>query len=203
MIVPPYAVFDLETTSLKTGEARILELGLLVVDNDNLEFCEAKLVHQTEEVEPLITQITGITTEMIWGEEAKPLSDVLDWMYEKVGTRMPILGHNILRYDIPILKNECRRVRHKLGPALFDARFSDTAAIFKAWRLNIVPQVGESHVAFCNRVLDIRITGLKYSLGVCCKELGIDLSDLGEAHRASVDVAMTHRVFRGLQEVYK
>ena len=202
MIVPPYAIFDLETTSLKHDEARILELGLLVVDDNRLEFCESKLVHQTEEVSSLITGITGITTEMVWSKEAEPLSDVLDWMYEKVGTRMPLLGHNILRYDIPVLRNECKRIRHKLGAALYDARLIDTAAIFKAWRLNIVPQVGENHFNFCNRILNIRITGLKYSLSVCCEVLGVDTSDLGPAHRASADVMMTHRVWRGLQEAY-
>jgi DNA polymerase III epsilon subunit-like protein len=195
-----YVVLDLETTDLKVDQARILEIGLLEVSPDCLNLPKSILVQYAGEVPEVVTRVTGISTDMVQGPEAIPLKDALDLVLETIGTKSIVVGHNLVKYDVPILKREASRSKSKLGPVLYDERLRDTAGIYKSWRLGIWPVKGESHVDFTKRVLDIRMRGFKFNLGHCCSELGILTDNLGDAHRAAVDVQMTGLVVEALRQ---
>jgi DNA polymerase III epsilon subunit-like protein len=56
-------------------------------------------------------------------------------------------------------------------------------------------QEGESFIDFAERVMSVKAYGVKYSLGLCCDEVGIDRKDVKQ-HRALGDVFLTHALFK-------
>ena len=114
---------------------------------------------------------------------------------------LPLVGHNVIRFDAPFLQAAVRRHLDTMKPAAFsNSRFVDTAALYKGWRLGTKPMAGEGHVEYAERVLNIRARGLRYSLEWCCQDLGVSVDDI-ELHRASGDVVATQRAFGRLLEL--
>jgi hypothetical protein len=76
----------------------------------------------------------------------------------------------------------------------------DTAALYKSQKLGEAMSENETLLTFCRRVMDIRAFGVKFNVGVCCDELGIDRSRT-EQHRTSGDVYLTHEIFKKLRDL--
>jgi len=193
-----YVIFDLETTGLDPQRDRILEIGLMVVHaTGETDGPYARLMNPGIPVPAEITAITGITQEEVDTKGAAPAT-VLDWADTLVmASAAPLLvGHNVLRFDMPFLRAELRRACIPM-PSLQAERIVDTAALYKGWKLGLAPRPDEPHHVYAGRVLDIRAFGLKFNLGHCCAECGVDLSDV-TAHRAAGDVLATHRLLQAM-----
>lgn len=100
--------FDLETFGLSRNTDPILEIAAIVV-NEKLEIIDTfdSFVNPQKPVPWQITQLTGITTQMIKNAPAEfvALNDFKAFM--KKYNVQAIAGHNIARFDIPFLRTRC------------------------------------------------------------------------------------------------
>lgn len=198
-----YVVVDVETSGLNPSLNRVLEIGVLMVRNRGIQQPAISWVLNPNfpddgfEVPAKITELTGITSEEVaktgW-DPAFPLSRLQDICDEKM-----ILSHNGIRFDRLFLDEENKRFGFRVADK---HQFLDTAALFKGWRLGMLGLLEEmSFYDFASTVLETRAYGVYFNLPYCCEMLEVDVGDLGDAHRASVDVVMTHRVMEQLRGI--
>lgn len=96
-----YIVLDTETTGLGRND-RVIEIAAVLVENGQVVDKRSQLINPGREIPPFITELTGITTEMVCG---KPdISCVLPRFLEYCGD-IPVVGHNIA-FDERMLKQE-------------------------------------------------------------------------------------------------
>ena len=193
---PSYVVFDFETTGLSPQADRIIQVGLCEVVNRRVQRQAGWLVNQSIEVPPDATEIHGITTADIRARGVPPEKS-LRVLLQTMRKTPACIGHNIHRFDVPFLLNECGR----LGMEPPDCRdFIDTAALFKGWKLGMPKEAAESHQEYANRVLSIRVAGLRYSVETCLDEFGVEL-DASTLHDAGRDAYATHLILEALERV--
>ncbi len=192
-----YLVFDIETSGLSQYNDRILELGLVVVNNDEVVKGESKYVNARILVEPNITKITGITQQDV--DRGEPLEDVLDWFQGELQD-YKLIGHNVFRFDHPFLLNESKRLSHTLPTVFKMDRLIDTAVDYKGWKLGMDPANYKSYSLYASSVLGKKVKGLKYNIKTICEELEIDMSDVTQ-HNAVDDCKLTSRIYQKMREV--
>jgi DNA polymerase III epsilon subunit-like protein len=122
--------------------------------------------------------------------EGVPLVEALrSFLDATVG--LPLVGHNVLRFDLRFVEAAC----HEAGlPAPSRSRYRDTAALYKAHRLGMLPRAGQDHWSFAMTAFERRAPRLRFGLTECCRELGIG-HDGAVRHRAAGDVALTQRLY--------
>ena len=92
-----YVVVDLETTGLDPySGCEIIEIGITEIKNDQIVRNYSRLIKPQESIPPLITEITGITNEMVRNEET--IETVLP-RFRK------FLNYYLRKYDLPIIEN--------------------------------------------------------------------------------------------------
>ncbi|MGI6094515.1 MAG: PolC-type DNA polymerase III [Lachnospiraceae bacterium] len=103
-----YVALDLETTGLQPKTDRILEIGAIKVVDGKIEDVYHTLIDPRMKIPAHITQITGITEEMVAGqkENEQAIRELLNFCED-----LPLLGHNIL-FDYSFVK--CSAVNLKL-----------------------------------------------------------------------------------------
>lgn len=89
-----YTVVDLETTGLDPLQNEILEFGAVKVRKGEIIDRYEKLVHVSGNVSPVISQITGITTELAQ-QQGEPLKESLIEFLEFIE------GEQLLFYNVP------------------------------------------------------------------------------------------------------
>lgn len=100
-----YTVIDIETTGLSPQWDDIIELGAIRY-RDGKEVARFQtLVNYPDELDPFITDLTGITDDML--KDAPPLCDVLQDYYDFIGDDV-VIGHNV-SFDINFIYDACER----------------------------------------------------------------------------------------------
>ena len=66
-IINDYCVLDTETTGLSAYYDKVIEIGILRVCNNQIVAQYSQLIQPEYEIDPFITQLTGITNEMVAG----------------------------------------------------------------------------------------------------------------------------------------
>ena len=110
-----YVVFDLETTGLSSITDEITEIGAVKVIDGKIVDTFEMLVKPNKRISQKITNITGITNEMVEGKP--PIEEVLPQFIEFIGG-LPLVAHNV-EFDYGFLcenykniyKQEFRRKR--------------------------------------------------------------------------------------------
>lgn len=96
-----YVCFDLETTGLDPLYNEIIEIGALKVRDGKVAERFMEFIHPQEEISPMITNLTGITNEMV--ANARPadavISDFLEFCEDDV-----LIGHNV-GFDYSFMKS--------------------------------------------------------------------------------------------------
>ena len=110
-VLSHYVIFDLETTSADPEAAEIIELAAVKVCDGQEVGCFQRLVRGPR-VTKEVAQLTGIDNEMLLGgdELDMVLGDFLSW-----AGPLPLLGHNALKYDLPVLRRALSSVGRELG----------------------------------------------------------------------------------------
>jgi DNA polymerase III epsilon subunit-like protein len=194
--VRDYAVIDLETTGFNPRSDRIIEIGILIVRDGVAQRADSVLVCSVDKLPEKIVQITSITDEMLKGGIS--INRALTWLVQTTWG-LPIVGHNILKFDLPFLREESARARIDLGPmAKPSALVYDTAGLYLGQKLGATQQKGESALRFAQRVLAHPQRGVRYNLTEACESFGIAI-DRDAMHRAATDVTATHLLFEALQ----
>jgi len=91
---------DIETTGLDPDKDAIIEIGAVRFRDHRVEAEWDSLIHPGRRIPPFITQLTGITDQMVL--QAPSIRDVIPDLAEFVGGS-PILGQNIL-FDLSFLR---------------------------------------------------------------------------------------------------
>lgn len=96
-----YCVLDTETTGLSAYFDSVIEIGILKV-RDNIVIAEySQLIDPECELDPYITNLTGITQEMLEGQPT--ISAVKDEVLAFIGDDL-VVGHNT-NFDMQFLAN--------------------------------------------------------------------------------------------------
>ena len=130
---------DIETTGLDPQKDTIIEIGAVLFNERRVEDEWTTLIHPGRRIPPFITQLTGISDQMIL--KAPPIQAVLSELSAFVGDR-PVVGHNV-GFDLAflrrqgILKNNQALDTYELASVLMpDAGRYNLAALAQA--LNIL-----------------------------------------------------------------
>ncbi len=105
-----YTVIDLETTSKYPTRAEIIELSAVRVRSGQITEKFTQLVKPAKPVPKAITDLTGITNEML--ADAPRINKVIQNFIDFIGNDI-ILGHNIVSYDSTILYDICEKLKLK------------------------------------------------------------------------------------------
>lgn len=200
----PIVVWDLETSGLDPKTSQILEIGAMVVDfkyEDPIRSRHQWVLNHGIKVPEEIVKITGITDEII-AKEGRDPKECLEEFLKIIGQAEWHLTHNGIRFDIPFLAESVQRILGKplidLAPeVLKESSMIDTAVMYKARKMKLVQNESETFKQFADRVMNIRVFGLKYNVGACCDDLGIDRTNVKQ-HRALADIELTFEIYKKL-----
>ena len=95
-----YVSVDLETTGLNPKIDKIIEIGMVIVRDGQVEQEYSTLVNPYQQLRPETVELTGIRDEML--TDAPGISRVIEKCLELCGD-LPLLGHKIL-FDYSFLK---------------------------------------------------------------------------------------------------
>ena len=90
---------DIETTGLDPNKDFIIEIGAVLFSDHRIEAEWSTLINPGRPIPPFITQLTGITNQMVL--QAPPIQDVLNELQDYAADS-PIIGHNI-SFDLAFL----------------------------------------------------------------------------------------------------
>ena len=101
----PIVVLDFETTGLDTRNDRIIEIGAVKLVDGHVTEDLSVLVNPEQALKPKITEITGITDQML--RDQPVITEALPRLLDFIGD-CPIAAHNA-DFDYNILQSELRR----------------------------------------------------------------------------------------------
>lgn len=190
-----YIVWDLETTGLNPQTCHILEVAVAIVRNGDVVEKWSALLNHDIEIDPLATNVHGITREMC-AKDGKPPKEVIQRLLRNILDSEAHVTHNGSQFDLKFLDATLNALGFEPWPRL-ELHHIDTAALYKADRIGEAKRWREDWDEFFNRVLSTRVPGLKYNVGICCDNLGISREGV-EQHRALADVLLTNEIYKKL-----
>ena len=122
----PLVIFDLETTGLDMVNDRIIQISYIKVYPDGREERGNELINPEKHIEPIITELTGISNEDV---ADKPTFRQLAKKFEEVFAGSDIAGFNSNHFDVPLLAEEF--LRAGIDFDFSKARLIDACTIFK------------------------------------------------------------------------
>ena len=171
-LIKPLVIFDLETTGLALVKDRIIQISYIKVYPDGREERGNELVNPEKPIEPIITQLTGISDEDV---KDKPTFKQLGAALAEKFTGCDFAGFNSNHFDIPLLAEEF--LRAGIDFDFSKSKMIDAQTIFhKMERRNLAA----AYKFYCGRKME----------------------DDFEAHRADQDTEATYRVLMGELDKY-
>lgn len=122
-VVPSYlqgktiVVFDLETTSLSTDSAEIIEIAALKIVDSKYTQTFSTLIKPVSIITQKTTDLTGITNAMVI--DAPNIESVIPDFY-KFANDSILVGHNIKGFDYPIINRIAGNMGYKFDNELVD-----------------------------------------------------------------------------------
>lgn len=184
-----YVVLDLETTGLDPFYDEIIEIAAIRISNGKRISEFTTLVKPDNKIDEYITQLTGITNEMVKNAPKieKVLPDLIDYLGDSV-----IVAHNA-NFDINFLYDNCMSCLNKP----FTNNFVDTMRIsrrlFKSIRHRLIDLAKEfkiSNIAAHRAMADCEVTQQVYEyMRKYCSDNSIDLNEFMRlSHGKSFDL---------------
>ena len=168
----PLVIFDLETTGLDLVKDRIIQISYIKVYPDGREERGNELINPERPIEPVITQLTGISDADV---KDKPTFKQLAQTLADKFIGSDFAGFNSNHFDIPLLAEEF--LRAGIDFDFSKCRLIDAQAIFhRMERRNLAA----AYKFYCGRKME----------------------DDFEAHRADQDTEATYRVLMGELDKY-
>ncbi len=102
-----FVVFDIETTGLSPKSDRLTQLGAVVLENGEIKEHFCTFVNPERPIEPKITHLTGITSEMVAQapKEEEALQAFLQFAKDGV-----LVAHNGHKFDMRFMRASAERV---------------------------------------------------------------------------------------------
>lgn len=199
-----YIAWDLETSGLEKEKCNILEIGYAKVEHGEIVDRRSWILNYEIDLSEKIIEITGLTREIISEKGIDPTQAIQEFLDLMIADpTMPHLTHNGMRFDIEWLAyHAAKTLKWTKGQhaSFLDNLYLtaiDTAVFVKAGKLGLVRYWNESFKDFSSRVMNVIAKGVKYNVGICCDELGIDRTGI-EQHRALGDVELTNEIYKRL-----
>ena len=171
-LTKPLVIFDLETTGLDLVKDRVIQISYIKVYPDGKEERGYELINPEKHIEPIITQLTGISDEDV---KDKPTFKQLAQTLADKFAGSDFAGFNSNNFDIPLLAEEF--LRAGIDFDFSKSKLIDACAIFrKMERRNLA----SAYKFYCGRKME---------------------EDF-EAHRADQDTEATYRVLMGQLDKY-
>ncbi len=164
-----FVAFDIETTGLARN-SEIIEIGAVKVINGVITDSFQEFVNPGILIPPAITQITGITDEMV--SDADKIYDVLPRFKAFAGNNI-LVGHNAINFDCKIMGHWADEYGIYIDNDVFDT------LRFVRYRCEAFPGLP------CNK------------LSVLCDYFGITSDTY---HRADADAEVTAKLYLALQQ---
>lgn len=196
-------VWDLETSGFVAPACKILEIGCYIIRDGEEPEKRHWVLDNEIEVPERITEITGITQEIIEAEGRDPV-ECLNEFLPLFKEAEQNITHNGVRFDIPFLSAYANDLlnwtpeQQDNVELLLRSTAYDTAVHFKAEQIGIEKMVAEPFVVFADRVMNMRIKDLKFNLGFCIEHYGL-VNDVVQ-HRAMADVELTYRLYQHIHK---
>lgn len=196
-------VWDLETTGFVAPEAKILEIGCYIIREGEEPEHKHWVLNNEVEIPEKITEITGITQEIIEAEGRDPIECLNEFLPLFKESEQNIT-HNGVRFDIPFLSAyasdllEWTPEQQDNVELLLRTTAYDTAVHFKGSKLGKEQEEGEPYIVYADRVMNTWAKGVHFNLGLCIEESGI-INDVIQ-HRAMADVELTYRLYKHIHE---
>ena len=141
-LLSDYIVFDIETTGLDSSYDEVIEIGAIKIKNDKIVSKFNSLVKPKNAIDEYITELTGITNEMV--KDAPTIEEVLPDFMDYIDNDI-LIGHNVnfdinfiydnlYRNKLDVLTNnfiDTMRISRKLLPNLSHHRLIDLARYFE------------------------------------------------------------------------
>ena len=171
-LTKPLVIFDLETTGLDLVKDRIIQISYIKVYPDGKEERGNELINPERHIEPIITQLTGISDEDV---KDKPTFKQIAQLLSDKFSGSDFAGFNSNNFDIPLLSEEF--LRAGIDFDFSKCKLIDACSIFrKMERRNLAA----AYKFYCGRKME---------------------EDF-EAHRADQDTEATYRVLMGQLDKY-
>lgn len=154
-LLDSFVVIDIETTGLDPEYDEIIELGAFKVKEGKITETFSKLVKPKYEISEFITQLTGITNEMVANE---PSIEVVLPQFLSFISDYKVVGHNI-NFDINFIYDNS--IRFLNTP--FKNDFVDTLRLCR----RLYPQLSSHRLQFMCDYLDLKPTGSHRALLDC------------------------------------
>lgn len=192
-----YTVFDFETTGFDPKVDKVVQISALKMLDGERSIINM-YVKSDVPLSAEVTKIHGITNEMLEKEGANEYDAWLHFA-NFIDDDTLLISHNAIAFDVWFLEEAFNK---HFGITIPRERYRDTAMVMKAKKMrqslnfkNDGKSIeGESHWDFCLRIKNVKAWGIKYSLTLCCQEMGIDTTGL-TAHTADADVLMTEALY--------
>lgn len=105
-MIKDYVCVDIETTGCQSKWNKIIEIGAVKVVDGKVVDTFSRLIHPGIEIPGFITELTGISNEMVMGEAS---IDIVMPEFVKFAEKYVLLGHN-LRFDFSFLKQNAENL---------------------------------------------------------------------------------------------
>lgn len=138
-----FCVFDLETTGGNQKKDRIIEIGLVQIDNLKIGATKNYLINPERKIPDFIQKLTSIGQEEV--EDAPTIDQVIDEVLEFIGDRV-LIAHNS-SFDIPFLN----AVLERLGRKQLENKGLCTNLMTKY----LIPTLMNSNLNYMSRIFDI------------------------------------------------
>lgn len=140
-----YACVDLETTGGDASRHRVIEVGIVLVEDGHPVEEWSSLVHPGVRIPSHISDFTGITDEMI--ADAPAFASIADEIWHRLQGRV-FVAHNA-RFDYGFLRNEFRRLDRRFrAPVLCTVKLS--RRLYPAQPRHNLDAVMEAHGLSCD-----------------------------------------------------
>lgn len=153
-----YVVIDIESTGLDKNTDEVIQLSGIKYHNDKQIEQFDTLVHPKQQVSGFISNLTGISSQML--ENTPEFHEVASNYRAFIGN-YPIIGHNIISFDIPFLEEK--------GMTFSDNRLIDTFQLAKVkklptekFSLPILKKYFDVHNRSHNSLNDCKTTAVVY-----------------------------------------
>ncbi len=111
-----YVVFDFETTGMKPGVNKILEIGAVKILNNQISGVFNTLVNPQQFLPYYISNLTHITNDMI--EDKETIEIVLPKFIDFIGD-LPLIAHNA-RFDMSFLLYDAKKQNFTINNPVLD-----------------------------------------------------------------------------------
>ena len=101
-----FAIIDTETSGGKFNEERIIEIGILIFDGNDIIKTFQALINPKKKVDYFVQRLTGIRDKDL--KNCKSFGDYSSELIKLLNNKI-IVGHNV-SYDYRVLRNEFKKI---------------------------------------------------------------------------------------------